>query len=241
MGGVLLALTVLLYRASLPPKKVHFSFDDVVIGSTGSIDDDFLSSLSFYNKLYGAKFSLYTFDVLDCVQHTVKQTDYTWLKYSYHGSPEPFDSLAASRHYVSTLTKQLEGLRHVYGDSALSRTVRLHYFYADSAMLREANRNKIRTFLAADTPGRTSYSLDSCLSDLLFRVGELHLGKLRFYRTDLRLENTSLAGCLGNGNLSDSTLVIFTHQIMFGRRAKLKMHILMWFLWLNNYEFVTEL
>jgi len=224
-----------------PPKRVHVSFDDVYFYSKDDCES-FLGSLKLYHNLYGAKFSLYTFEIpVDVKRDTRIEQNSDWLKFSYHGSVQPFDSTASSNSYTATLAEQLELLRRLGGDSCLTNTVRLHYFYADTLMIREALNKGITTFLAADTHGRKSYTLDSRMSDSLYSSGALIEMDKKFYRTDIRLESTSLYDCLTNGNLSDPALVIFTHKDKFGRLGKIKMHILMAFLWLNNYEYVTEL
>lgn len=230
-----------IYRAILPVKHVHISFDDVSLEKTSGIDD-FIQRLRRFHSLYGAKFSLYTFDLNEKIKRdSLIVETFDWLKFSYHGSSEPFDTLLSRNNYVKNLDYQLYLLRQMGGDSCLSNTVRLHYFFADSVMINKASSNGINTFLAADSPGRISYSLDSCDNMLLYDKGYLVKGDNKYYRTDIRLENTKLWDCITHGNLSDNTLVIFTHVAKFGRIAEFKMHILMFFLWLNHYEFVTDL
>ena len=107
--------------------------------------------------------------------------------------------------------------------------------------LSNIHHKHILSFLSADAPGRLSYHLDSCKSASLYNSGTLIDDSKKFYRTDVRLEQTTLWNCIANDNLSDTTLVIFTHKNKFGRYAKIKLHALMLFLWLNNYEFVIDL
>lgn len=224
-----------------PVKKVHVSFDDVYLGESSEFDK-FFQRLKLIHNIYGAKFSLYTFDVPENIEkNTLVEEASDWLKFSYHGSNEPFDTISARDNYIKRLNHQLHLLRRMGGDSCLSNTVRLHYFYADSLMLKVATSNGLTTFLSADSPKRISYSLDSCSNEHLYMDGHLSKDGNKYYRTDLRLEYTKLLDCISNGNLSDTTLVIFTHRNKFSRMAEMKMHILMIFLRLNNYEFVTDL
>lgn len=240
-GGVLVLLFISVYYVCQSPKKVHLSFDDVALDSSSDFED-FVEDLKIYNSLYGAKFSLYTFDVPENIVCNDKLSKTSgWLKFSYHGSSQPFDTVAARTHYLKTLSHQLDLLRKMAGDSCLTKTVRLHYYYGDSAMLKEASLNGLTAFLSADAPGRLSYHLDSCKSASLYNSGTLIDDSKKFYRTDVRLEQTTLWNCIANDNLSDTTLVIFTHKNKFGRYAKIKLHALMLFLWLNNYEFVIDL
>lgn len=240
-GGILIFLLCFLFRMMQPAKKVHISFDDVSLENSIELNK-FVQRLQIFHSLYGAKFSFYTFDAPENIQRNEVVKDASdWLKFSYHGSNEPFDTLATKTNYVNNLNNQLNLLRHMGGESCLSTTVRLHYFFGDSVMLNIANSNGVTTFLSADEPGRISYALDSCAGERLYRFGYLTNDNNKYYRTDIRLERTTLWDCITNGNLSDTTLVIFTHQVKFDRKAEIKMHLLMMFLWLNNYEFLTDL
>ncbi len=246
-----------IYRISQPRKLVHISIDDSIClneidGLNSPFDHHILKKLKLFHRLYGAKFSLYSFkpDSMTNNGQIKRSVDIhnrafseasDWLKLGYHGlSQMDFDSLAARNDYLDNAASATDFYKTLGGQRSLTSTVRLDRFYGDSAVLSKANQLGIKTFLCADNPKRNSYVFTSRQTDSLDNDNILHNKYGKFLRTDLRLEKSKIKECISREHLNDSIFVVFTHEWTF-HQVELKMHILMMMLWLHNYEFVTEL
>ena len=91
-----------------------------------------------------------------------------------------------------------------------SKTLRLHYYYANKNEVKFLKDKGIETLLSADDD-RISYSLPFHYNQRLINRGSLKYDGMNYERTDVRVEKDDLLLKLWT-HRNDDELVVFTHE-----------------------------
>lgn len=214
-------------------KYVHFSIDDVedvfydIISHKdkyGSIfDNPFLGRLHEYHRVYNAKFTLYTYqrtssyDISDFpikFKHEFIKNS-SWLRFGFHWIEPIFCKDVSVAQFRRSLNAFNHSVINFAGNSSLTHTLRLHYFYASDSLLTCVNGGG---WLCADEKGRLSYNLTKSESDFLWKHKHIVKDGRKYFSTDIRLEHHPLIIHELKRHQDRDTLVIFTHEWALGEQ-----------------------
>lgn len=224
-----------LWNTNLPPlsnsahKIVHVSFDDVVSVfkdlkkdslSYGSVfEHAFLKELKNLHDEYGACFSLYVFE-RDGDFHISEvpvrfreefRENADWLKFGFHWTGSAFDPNIRLKEFAESYHAVNEAIT-TWGGSCLCPVIRLHYFYGADSLVGIINESgRVNGLLCADDE-RNSYDLSSSENEILRQNRFYEKGGMRYFKTDLRYENSCFIYPTLVRLQNRDTLVAFTHE-----------------------------
>lgn len=227
-------------------KYVHFSIDDTIdiFKDISNNEDNYNSifdnsTLKYLKKLhdnYDAKFSLFVFydysgfNLDDCTfkfkNEFIENSD--WLRFGFHSYSSTSD-YSKDLNFYKDYNKTVEQLKLIVGEESITYTIRTDKFKMSIDNLANANKNGIMLtgLLSADSSSRNSYYLSEKENQQLF-LDDYYFDEknnLKFYNTDIRIENVNLL-FVSKENLQDDILVVFTHEWALSDYNMMKMEIL---------------
>lgn len=210
-------------------KVVHISFDDVVCVLKDLKENScyyesifkntFLKELKALHDEYGACFSLYVFEEygdfhiedMPILYKKEFRENSDWLKFGFHSKGPDFDKNMSLSDFKTSFFNVQKAITHFADSNSLSPVLRLHYYSANDSMVNFMYQTGIVKGLLGADDNRVSYDLSLKENELFGR--NFYLRKdMKYFKTNLRLENVWLINyslsCLQNRD----TLVIFTHE-----------------------------
>ena len=207
----------------------NLSIDDVEVFSdliNYQNDYDSLFQHPFFNFLknlhkdYGLVVTLYTYELLDNDNVTLKEmplkykNDFRkasdWLRIGFHSKRHEFDSLISVADFHDSYNNVNSAISQFADSSMIAKTLRFHYFFAPDSLLNGVPG--IGSLLCADNKNRMSYNLTPPEALTVANKGGIVKNNITYRRTDLRIDDNYRI--LFDLKLLDSsdTLVVFAHQ-----------------------------
>jgi len=242
---VIVMICLYYFYAQIPPKTenphkiAHLSIDDVIDSLNDLTDNqhryDSVFSQSFFNYLralyknHGAKFSLFVFEKrgrfhIDRVpikyQKEFEQNS-SWLRFGFHGSDPAKDAdLHELKH---SFDNTHNAIIRFSGKKSLCNVLRLHHYRGDEEFINFlVAQGGIKGFLCADD-NRISYHLTPAETLVLNEKSILIKNQIKYFRTDLRLENMSFADYNLLKIQNNDRIIIFTHELALNRLNRYKL------------------
>lgn len=240
-------------------KIAHVSIDDVTqclqnLTKDSALynslfDEPFFSYLKELHIDYGCSFTCYIFEQdgdFNVSQIPNKYIDEfkrnsQWLKFGYHGIKPSFHrpNNVNYKQFAASYLRLNRELSRFASDSSRASILRLDYFYATPREITFLTNNGVRTLLAADDD-RRSYFLPFEKNKLLIQNNSIHYDKLKYLRTNIRIENNDFPYLNILRNRNRDTLVIFTHEWKLDKINKYKLARTIKILKDQKYKFICE-
>lgn len=232
---IIIIIFCCVYSIVLSKRAIHFSIDDTIeifkdlTENQQEYDTIFdNTTLKFFKDLntkYNIKVSVYCFyqneefNLLQCTDKYKEEFEENscWLKFGFHAYDGQTDYTQLS---VDEAKKQYEEsideLKRIVGENSITRLVRLDRFRGNKEIIKIFTENEVglKGLLGADTQDRPNYYLSNEQNSILFEIGQYYDEELnlKFYSTDIRLENVDNMNEVLKEKEKDSYLVIFTHE-----------------------------
>lgn len=250
---MMLIVTLLCLGDDRNCKVAHISIDDVneclvdLRNDSGKYNNvfehPFFKKLKYWHNLYDCKFTLYIYyksDEFEISQVPEKfRSDFfnssSWLKLGFHAiqptfSQQQTDSLEVFKQAFMEVNRNI---RRFASSKSVSNVLRLHYYYANPAIIRFLKEQGVKLLLTTNDDNRISYSLPVEDNVELVKRGYLYKDSLFYVRTSYRLENMTFLPISPR-----DTVVLFTHEWALNRKNRFKMEACLGWLKLKGYKYV---
>ena len=246
-GALLLIACIALAGCSQRGKVMKFSIDDasLILQDVASHDYDsvfdspYLSALKNIHDRYDLDVTIFVYENTDSFKIEDFPDKYKrelsensdWLKFGWHGIDEhdPTEEGYTAEDLIASYMRTTDEIRRFAGKRAVSRELRLHFWYCGSSdMVNLLRENGVSGLYYPDSDV-IGYDFDE-EEDTRIRsdsdgilVKKYKGGKVKYQRTDLRLDNISDSDELLqklNEHKDDKTLVVFTHAWMLSDTEK---------------------
>lgn len=246
-------------RTNKQNRYVHLSLDDVWIAlnqltiNENQLDSIFevklFKELRKYNLKYGAKVTLYLYEKNSKADYnindvTVKFKDEfeknsSWLKFGFH-TIEPdseFDKIGIEE-FKKSIDNVNNAIKNFASEKNISDTLRLNYFRGTQEQLNILKKAGVKNVLCADD-NRLSYDLTKEETSKLYELDFIDKSGIRYYKTDLRLDNISYFKIYNSlsAKKEEEVLVVFIHEWAL-RRKYFKLERTIKWLEENEYKFM---
>lgn len=239
-------------------KIAHISFDDVyevLMDITANennydsvFDNEFLGSLKEMNKQYGAKFTLYVYDIYPENNYDIRDTsskykeefekNSNWLKFGYH-TIEPktsFDNLTSIGEFEESYIRVNNEIERFAGKESIADVLRLNYFRANAEKVEYLSDQGVSGLLCSDDD-RISYDLTEELHKEVKTEDKTSYNDMTYYNTDFRFDGKRFITYEMMKLRDEKTLVLFAHEWALGEKGLDRIETAVKWLDKNNYEF----
>ncbi|MCQ2286664.1 MAG: hypothetical protein MJZ76_07295 [Bacteroidales bacterium] len=249
-------ITLFLFALIITPcfflknKPVHVSIDDCYLSLmdlyqnksyTTIFNQPLLKELKELHEKTGAKFTLYTyasaptdsFEIDSLSANFIEEfnENFDWLKIGFHAA-----SPSQKRDDIKSFA---DGYKRFKKFSKQSKTIRLHYFYANQEQINLLKQNGLTTLLSADD-NRISYSLPNELNESLLQKQAISLNGLEYKKTDFRIEKTFFPVFNIWSHMTDNEIIFFTHEWALSPLNKFKFKTTIFYLSLYGCKFISD-
>lgn len=214
-------------------KFVHFSVDDATVifqeiyfmQYDSVFDQQVMAELKELHEEYGITCSLYLYEILgdfDLSKFPDKyrsefEANADWLKLGFHEMTEDDPELIglSTEEFVASFERVYSEIERFAGPKSITKTIRLHYWYATDEMTEWMSQNNVKALLCPDSEIR-GYDLSEDENEKLNSSSNGVIKKeLVYYKTDIRFENTEDCVDTLAERADDNVIVIFTHAWCF--------------------------
>lgn len=232
--AIILILIQLVSLSGCSDKKyVHFSVDDATVilqeiyfmQYESIFDQQVLATLKELHDEYGITCSLYFYEVLGDFDLSMFSDRYKgefeansdWLKLGFHEMTEddPEQIGLSTEEFISSFERVYSEIERFAGTKSITKTIRLHYWYATDDMTTWMEDNGVKALLCPDSE-IVGYDLsEEENAKLIDSSNGVYRHNLSYYKTDIRFENTDDCIAALNEREGDDVVVIFTHAWCF--------------------------